>query len=127
GLLEFSDMAKVMDIDRGVITRTQNWLMRQRDRQGTWAQVGGTHGEAIERLGDAHLALTSYVVWSLVESGLKSDDLGPSIDYIRGHLADAKDNAYVLALAANALAAWDPTDASTVEALKRLNALRQDK
>src|SRR5581483_10127911 len=113
--------------DTGVITRTQNWLLRQRDREGTWAQVGGTHGEAIERLGDARLALTSYVVWSLAESGLKDDTLGPSIGYIREHLGDVKDNAYILALAANALAAWDPKDDSTLEAIKRLSALRQEK
>ena len=31
-LQEFSDMARVYPVDRGVIDRTQNWLMRQRER-----------------------------------------------------------------------------------------------
>src|ERR671923_36164 len=49
------------------------------------------------------------------------------IPYGRKHLQDAKDNAYVLALAANALAAWDPKDDSTLEALRRLEKLKQEK
>lgn len=126
GLAEFSDMARVMDVDRGVIARTQDWLLRQRDRDGAWAQVGGTHGESIERMGDARLLLTSYVVWSLLQSGYADPQLQRSIDFIRGRVADSRDNAYALALAANALAAWDPKDGSTLEVLKRLDALRQE-
>lgn len=127
GLQEFSDMARVMDIDKSVITRTQKWLMKQRNRDGTWSSMGGTRGNTIEGMGDPRLLLTSYVAWSLAESGFKDRELEPSIDYIRSHLAEAKHNAYVLALAANALAAWDPKDDSTLEALKRLQELRQEK
>lgn len=127
GLAEFSDMARVMDIDRGVIKRTQNWLMRQRDRDGAWSQIGGTHGESIANMGNARLLLTSYVVWALVESGLKGGELEPSVEYIRAHVAEARDNAYILALAANALAAWDAKDDSTLEVVKRLHDLRQEK
>jgi hypothetical protein len=126
GLQEFNDMAKVYPIDRGVIDRTQKWLMQQQDKDGTWSNIGGTHGETITRMGDPKLLLTSYVVWSLLDSGLKAPELTKSVEYIRKHLDDAKGNAYILALAANALAAWDPKDDSTHDVLRRLEKLQKD-
>lgn len=126
GLQEFNDMAKVYPIDRGVIERTQKWLMKQQAKDGTWSNIGATHGETIAAMGDPKLLLTSYVVWSLADSGLKTKELEKSVEYIRKHLDDAKDNAYVLALAANALAAWDAKDDSTHDALKRLEKLQKD-
>src|SRR3954451_9776702 len=47
GLQEFSDMARVFPIDRGVLERTQKFLMSKRGPDGTWATIGGTHGESI--------------------------------------------------------------------------------
>lgn len=126
GLQEFNDMAKVYPIDRGVIDRTQKWLMKQQAPDGTWSNIGATHGETITRMGDPKLLLTSYVAWSLLDSGLKTPELTKSIEYIRKHVDDAKDNAYVLALAANALAAWDPKDDWTHEVIKKLEKLQKD-
>lgn len=125
GLQEFHDMGKVYPIDRGVIDRTQRWLMSQRGPDGTWANIGATHGESIERMGDPKLLLTSYVVWSLVDSGYKGKELETSIKFIREGVKKA-DNAYILALAANALAAWDAKDDSTHDVIKKLNALKKD-
>lgn len=119
GLQEFNDMAKVYPIDKGVITRTQAWLMKQRGTDGTWSKIGMTHGESIERMGDPKLLLTSYVTWSLLESGHDKKDLKASIDYIRANAPKA-DNAYILALAANALAAYDAKDDRTHEVLQKL-------
>ncbi len=130
GLHEFNDMAKVYPIDKGVIERTQNWLLRQQAADGTWSKIGATHGESIERMGDPKLLLTSYVTWSLLESGVKSPQVKKSIEYIRDHVKDA-DNAYILALAANALASWDAKDDSTHEALtkvlQKLDKQKQEK
>src|SRR5437588_4326179 len=128
GLQEFNDMAKVYPIDRGVIVRTQKWLMDQQNAaDGTWDKIGMTHGVTLERLGDPKLLLTSYVVWSLVDSGMRSPQLEKSVKYIREHLDDAKDNAYVLALAANALAAWDADDDSTLKVLKKMEGMKKEK
>ena len=128
GLQEFNDMAKVYPIDRGVILRTQKWLMAQQDgAEGTWGKIGATHGVTLERMGDPKLLLTSYVAWSLLDSGLRVPQLEKSIKYIRAHINDAKDNAYILALAANALAAWDANDDSTLQVLKKLDGLKKDK
>jgi hypothetical protein len=126
GLQEFNDMAKVYPVDRGVIDRTQAWLMKQRDKDGTWSNVGNTHSETIASMGNPKLLLTSYVVWSLLESGLPRDQVKQSVEYLRGHVNDAGDSAYVLALAANALAAYDAKDDSTLVVLRRLNKLRED-
>jgi uncharacterized protein YfaS (alpha-2-macroglobulin family) len=49
GLLEFSDMARVMDIDTGVIARTQKWLMQQRDADGTWSNIGTSAPRMVKR------------------------------------------------------------------------------
>ncbi len=125
GLQEFNDMARVYPIDRGVIDRTQSWLMKQMGPDGTWSKIGATHGEAIERMGDPKLLLTSYVVWSLVDSGYKGKELQKSIDFIRAGVKKA-DNAYILALAANALASWDANDDSTLEVLKKLATMKKD-
>ena len=81
GLQEFNDMSKVYPIDKGVIDRTQKWLMSQRGPDGTWANIGMTHGESIERMGDPKLLLTSYVVWALCDSGMKDRELQKSIDF----------------------------------------------
>src|SRR6266404_894249 len=125
GLQEFNDMAKVYPIDRGVIDRTQAWLMKQRGPDGTWSKIGATHGESITRMGDPKLLLTSYVVWALADSGFKGKELQKSIDYIRTEVKKAN-NAYILALAANALAAWDANDDSTLEVLKKLATFKKD-
>src|SRR5262249_35710231 len=77
-------------------------------------------------MGNPKLVLTSYVAWALLDSGVAKDQLSRSIGYIRDHIHEAKDNAYVLALAANALASYDPHDDRTLQVLQKLEALRHD-
>jgi hypothetical protein len=128
GLQEFNDMARVYPVDPGVISRTQAWLLKQQAADGTWSNIGATHGVSIERMGDPKLLLTSYVAWSILDSmpkppgWQKSPDyakLKKAIDYVRDNAPKA-DNAYILALAANALAAWDAKDDSTFDVLKKV-------
>jgi hypothetical protein len=126
GLQEFNDMARVYPIDRGVIDRTQKWLMSQQAADGTWSNIGATHGETIAQMGNPKLLLTSYVVWSLLDSGLRDPKLDKSVDYIIKHVDDAKDNPYILALVANALAAWDAKDDRTHAVLAKLEKLHKD-
>src|SRR5262245_647867 len=75
GPQELSDMSKVHPVGRGVIERTQRWLMKQQATDGTWSKIGMTHGIAIEQMGDPKLLLTSYLTWSLLDSGLKAPEL----------------------------------------------------
>src|SRR5258707_9588035 len=126
GLQEFNDMARVYPIDRGIIDRTQAFLMKKMDKDGTWSNIGATHGESIASMGNPKLLLTSYVVWSLLDSGYDKKALNTSVKYIRDNLGAAGDSAYVLALAANALAAYDPKDDSTLDAVRKLDKLRKE-
>jgi hypothetical protein len=125
GLQEFNDMGKVYPIDRGIIDRTQKWLLKQQDKDGTWSNIGATHSETIAQMGNAKLLLTSYVAWALIDSGLRGAEVKKAVEYIKSHLDDAKDNAYILALVANALAAWDAKDDTTFKVLKKLDGLRK--
>src|SRR5260370_41743196 len=88
GLQEFSDMAKVYPIDRGVIDRTQAWLMKQRDKDGTWSNIGATHSETIARMGNPKRPLTSYGTWALLESGLPKPQLNEPVADLRANLTD---------------------------------------
>src|SRR5205085_10004616 len=125
-LRESNGRSKVEPIDTGGITRARAWLREQMDTKGgTWSNIGATHGESITRMGDPKVLLTSYVVIALLDSGTPKDQVKKSIDYIRENVKKA-DNAYILALAANALAAYDPNDDSTLEVLKVLEKKRQD-
>lgn len=126
GLQEFNDMSKVWPIDKGIIDRTQNFLMKKMDKDGTWADIGATHGETIANMGNTKLLLTSYVAWSLLESGMPKNKVAHSIDYIRANVKDSADNAYILALAANALASFDPKDDSTIQVLNKLQTLKKE-
>ncbi len=125
GLQQFNDMARVYPIDRGIIERTQAFLMNKRDADGTWSNIGATHSETIASMGDAKLLLTSYVTWSLLDSGYGRSQLAPSVAFIRDRVKTSEDNAYVLALAANALAAYDAKHESTLEVVRRLDKLQQ--
>jgi hypothetical protein len=124
GVQEFHDMAKVHAVDPNLIERTQRWLMGQQASDGTWSDQHGARW--LPAMGDQKLLLTSYVAWSLLETGMKDAKLDRSISYILQHLDDAKDNAYILALAANALAAHDPKDERTLAVLKRLEKLKKE-
>src|ERR1700687_1523416 len=79
-LQEFNDMAKVYAVDPGIINRTQLWLLKQQDKDGTWSQIGATHSETLAQMGNPKLLLTSYVAWSLLESGTRVPQLKKSID-----------------------------------------------
>ena len=39
GLMEFTDMARVHDVDPAIVARTRKWLLDQRQSDGTWQPV----------------------------------------------------------------------------------------
>src|SRR5438128_12438779 len=43
GLQEFSDMAKVYPVDRGIIDRTQNFLLKKMDKDVNCSNTGATN------------------------------------------------------------------------------------
>jgi uncharacterized protein YfaS (alpha-2-macroglobulin family) len=126
GLLEFNDMSKVYPVDPNVISRTQSWLLSRQAKDGTWSDIGPTHGELIAGMPNPRFLLTCYVTWALAESGARSPQLERSVQFIRQWAPQERDG-YALALAANALAAWDRQHESTHAILDKLQASRQER
>ncbi|SVB84278.1 uncharacterized protein METZ01_LOCUS237132, partial [marine metagenome] len=105
GLMEFSDMAKVHDVDPKVIERTRNWLYSKQGGDGSWTpDQGGIAEGAINAFQGAKLRTTAYIAWALAESGQADNKLNQALDFILKNADSEKDN-YTLGLCANALVA----------------------
>jgi uncharacterized protein YfaS (alpha-2-macroglobulin family) len=97
GLMEFVDMAKVMQIDDAMIERTRAWLLERRDGEGGFKR----NEKSLDSFGSAPRPTTNaYIVWSVLESGEQPAILTKEIDAIRLQ-ALKTDDSYVIALAAN--------------------------
>ncbi len=111
GLMEFSDMAKVYDVDPKVIERTRDWLYGRQKGDGSWKpDQGGIAEGAINAFQGATLRTTAYIAWALAESGQKDNRLNRALDYILENADREKDN-YTLGLCANALVAAERSEA----------------
>ncbi len=114
GLLQFRDMSRVMNVDQGMIKRTQDYIMQQRDGSGGFKR----NPRALDSFGRAPDDLTNaYIVWSLTESG-KSDDISKELSSLK-EKADKSNDPYFLALVANALLNRDDR-ATGIALLKKL-------
>jgi hypothetical protein len=128
GLMEFQDMARVHPIDPALIERTRAWLLKQRSADGSWAPEGhGFAGGPGQGRGDdlAWLATTAYIAWAVFGDPGASAFADPTRRYLLSHKADALDDAYVMALVANALNVLDPEGRDALPYLDRLDALKR--
>jgi alpha-2-macroglobulin-like protein len=105
GLMEFTDMARVHDVDPSLLQRTRRWLLSQRQADGTWpAGVMIDDGLAGSvRQGDPNLATTAYIAWAVFGEGAAGEEAGPTLDYLLSHRPETIDNPYLLAIIANVL------------------------
>jgi hypothetical protein len=97
GLLHFSDMAKVRDIDQGMLARTRDWLLAQRDGKGGFARKR----RALHTWIEDQDASNGYIVWALLETGARG--LDREIAAFES-AATSSQNSYVVALGANVAA-----------------------
>ncbi len=126
GLLEFTDMAKVMTIDPAILDRTRSWLLAQQDSDGRFrAAPEGIHEGATNNFTDSDLRSTAYIVYALLESGDRSSQTMAGLNWIRANASTATD-AYTLGLVANALWLADPADPALVEVFTRLDSMKLD-
>ena len=95
GVLEFSDMAKVFPVDKDMLTRTRQWLMKKRDGKGGFSRE--THALHTWIL-DADCS-NAYITWSLLRAGASPRELSKEIKHVL-HSAQKSSNSYVKALAA---------------------------
>ena len=112
GLLEFSDMARVHEVDPALIARTQTWLAGKQKEDGSWNETNQGIAEGIINRQTGSLRTTAYVAWALAESGYEGGAIAPGVGYVKAHLAEAKDP-YTLAVILNLLARVDRNGETT--------------
>lgn len=122
-VLEFSDMAKVYEIDERVIERTKRWLLARQKEDGSW-DAGERTSWSWPGL-QGQLVVTSYVAWCLAEAGERGEGFQRAIAWLRAHAGEAEDNPYLLAMIANALLAVDREDDQGLGLVGRLLDLRR--
>lgn len=122
GLLEFSDMAKVHDVDPAVIARTQNWLASKQKPDGSWEETGSGIAEGIINRQTGALRSTAYVAWALAESGFTGPQVKMGVGYVKEHGAEAKDP-YTLAVILNLLTKVEKEADTTAKVAEALIAL----
>lgn len=129
GLMEFEDMAKVHDIDPSLIARTRQWLLDQRQPDGTWKPDHGLHegqlGSGYEQGNkDATLLTTAYVAWA-VFGGQGSSDQGATAAYLRAQRPELIEDPYTLAVMIAALNAMDGKAPELKTLVARLDSLKK--
>jgi uncharacterized repeat protein (TIGR01451 family) len=124
GLLEFSDMSKVYEVDPQVIARTQSYLLGQQKPDGHWEpSEGGIAEGAINNFQAQSLRFTGYVAWGLLESGQAGGAVANGLSYLRQHRSEAED-VYTLAIIANAFIASNKSDADGIAILNQLDSMK---
>ena len=97
GLMEFTDMSRVRNVDPAILERTRNWLLAQRDGKGGYLRKSHTLHTWIA---DPECA-NAYNTWSLLQVGAKSE-LAKEVSWVRDS-AEKSQNTYAVALASNVL------------------------
>jgi uncharacterized protein YfaS (alpha-2-macroglobulin family) len=129
GLMEFSDMAKVHDVDAKVIQRTQQWLAAQQQADGSWKPDTSFINEgATNRYNSDLLRITAYIGWALGNTGYQ----GPAVEKARQFVSNRLGNgagldAYTLAVVANFATDSGKDREFTHRAIERLLDARTEK
>jgi hypothetical protein len=101
GLMEFSDMSKVSDVDPKLISRTQEWLAAQQQADGSWKPDASFINEgATNRYNHDVLRITAYIAWSLENTGYQGKAVEKAKQFIESHVS-GKVDVYTLAVVAN--------------------------
>jgi hypothetical protein len=129
GLMEFFDMSQVHDVDPKVIQRTQQWLAAQQQPDGSWKPDSNFINEgATNRYNSDALRITAYIAWSLENTGYRGPAVEKARQFVEQHLnANAKPDAYTLAVVANFAADYGKDRAFTRQATQLLLDARTEK
>lgn len=120
GLMEFYDMAEVFETDPNIVPRTQRWLINQQNKDGSWSpDKSYCHQESWNRIQKNRTLPTAYILWSLAETGYKGKELKKAAAYVEDNLGKEED-AYILAICANAFVTYEPDGKTTEKIIKRL-------
>jgi len=126
GLMEFHDMSKVHEVDSAVISRTQDWLAKCQEKDGSYKpSKGGIAEGAINKYRDDVFRNTAYITWALASTGYRGAAVDKGVAYLRTNLDNITDT-FTLAVTANAFASVDPKGKTTVGVLQALFAKRTE-
>ncbi|MGM0576388.1 MAG: MG2 domain-containing protein [Myxococcota bacterium] len=117
GVMEFSDMAEVMEIDQNVIQRTARWLEEAQKADGSWHTDQGSEFATVQY---DDVKTTAYVTWALAESAYGAEAVGKALGWLTPHAVDESTDVYALALMGNAFAHAQPSGSTTQAVLQRL-------
>jgi len=120
GLLHFTDMAQVRQVDATMLANTSTWLMKQRDGKGGFERKR----RALHTWVEDKDASDAYITWALLESGAKPEALQKEIANVVS-AGKASPNSYVIALAANV--AWLGNEKGAARGLMEKLASKQQK
>jgi uncharacterized protein YfaS (alpha-2-macroglobulin family) len=127
GLMEFSDMSKVHDVDPRLISRTQQWLAGQQQADGSWKPDASFINEgATNRYNTDILRITAYLAWSLESTGYQGPAVEKARQFIESHMS-GKADAYTLAVLANFAADYGKDRDFTRQAMQLLLDARTEK
>lgn len=100
GLLEFTDMSRVRQVDPAMLARTREWILSTRDGKGGFRRERRALHTWIEDVDCSN----AYITWALLQAGEDPKAIASEIDAV-SRAARASSNSYVHALAANVLQA----------------------
>jgi uncharacterized protein YfaS (alpha-2-macroglobulin family) len=101
GLMEFSDMSKVYDVDPRLIQRTQQWLASQQQSDGSWKPDTNFINEgATNRYNSNVLRITAYIAWSLQNTGYQGPAVEKAKQFVQQNMSGQIDP-YTLAILTN--------------------------
>ncbi|MGB7147526.1 MAG: MG2 domain-containing protein [Terriglobales bacterium] len=127
GLMEFSDMSRVHDVDPKLISRTQEWLANQQLEDGSWKPDTQFINEgATNRYNSDVLRITAYIAWSLKNTGYQGPAVERAKQFVEKHMM-AKVDTYTLAVVANFAADYGSDREFTRQAIQLLLDARTEK
>jgi 5-hydroxyisourate hydrolase-like protein (transthyretin family) len=119
GLMLFTDMGKVYQIDRTIIPRIQQWLISQMNDDHWGAD---SHFGAASSARNNDFAATGYITWALLHSGIDKDDKGikKAIAYLGKNHTSYGDNPNALSYCALAMINAKENAAPVIQRLNQL-------
>lgn len=122
GLMEFSDMSRVHEVDPRLIERTQNWLASQQRADGSFEPDKYSINEgATDHFQTDVVRITAYIGWALASTGYRGEAVDRARQYVVSHLTGRED-AYTLAVIANFAADSNRDRAWTERSIDQLAA-----
>ena len=116
GVMEFSDIGKVQEIDETVVPRTAQFLVERQQADGSWHESQGSEFATVQY---DDLMTTCFVTWALAQAKTQAQATSKAVQYIKAHIA-ATNSVYAMALCANALATVAPSDSATQALIQAL-------